>query len=170
MSFYNYCTRCRKEGLMSVSPISPDMTFGIIAVLVVLILVLALFFTRRIKKFEQLATVDSVTGALNAHGLTEAVEKLQKTDQRNYALVVMEVRNFHQIRRTFGTQKADRVLKHLAKVLQEILTASEPVGRIGTDTFCILLRNLQDKEIRARQSRIYDSANLYNTKIGRAHV
>ena len=149
---------------MSVSPISPDMTFGIIAVLVVLILVLALFFTRRIKKFEQLATVDSVTGALNAHGLTEAVEKLQKTDQRNYALVVMEVRNFHQIRRTFGTQKADRVLKHLAKVLQEILTASEPVGRIGTDTFCILLRNLQDKEIRARLSRIYESANRYNTK------
>ncbi|MBQ8144097.1 MAG: EAL domain-containing protein, partial [Butyricicoccus sp.] len=79
-----------------------------------------------------------------------------------YAVVAMDVRNFHQIYQTFGRASGEQLLTYLHNILLSDLSPVEPVGRITRDTFCFLLKNRQEEEIRSRLQQIYDRANRFN--------
>ena len=143
-----------------------DSAFGAMPAIIVCLLIclvfLLLFFQKRIKQIQWQADSDRVTGGFNANGFSKAAENLMAGENRLYTLVVMEVRNFHKIYRTFGSAKSNNLLAYLQTVLTSALTGSEPVGRIGSGTFCFLLKNVQENEVRARLTRIYESANQFN--------
>lgn len=144
------------------SGLTSDIMLGIILSLVACIVVLVLIFSRRLKKSELMAVSDPVTGSLNAAGFLKTAESLQRSENRTYAVVAMDLRNFRQIRLTFGSSSANRVLIHLLTVLSGILSTSEPVARINNSTFCFFMKNIHENEIRARLTRIYESANSFN--------
>ena len=145
--------------------LSANELMYVIVFLMVVMAGMLLYFVKKLKQNEQLAVSDPVTGGLNAAGLMKTVEELRRTENRPYAVVVMDLRNFRKIRLTFGSHHSDRVLMHLLTVLGSILSTSEPVARIGSGTFCFFLKNLQENEIRARLTRIYESANSFNQRL-----
>lgn len=131
--------------------------------LLAIILVLA-YASRRISRAEAQAVSDSVTGALNSNGMRRAAEKYLFGQRTQYAVIVMELRNYRQLKHTFGSENCNRTLRHLVKVLRSVLSNSEPCGRMSRGLFCFLIKNHQEEAIRARLTRICESANQFNTQ------
>lgn len=125
---------------------------------------LILVYTKRLKHEKQFAVSDPITGGLNETGFCIEAEKCLQAQNYQYAIVAMDLRNFRQIYQTFGSADGTRVLVHLHGVLKNLLSGAEPVARINGDTFCFLLKNRQEDEVRARLMRIYESANRFNQK------
>ena len=74
--------------------------------LLAIILVLA-YASRRISRAEAQAVSDSVTGALNSNGMRRAAEKYLLGQRTQYAVIVMELRNYRQLKHTFGTENCN---------------------------------------------------------------
>ena len=135
---------------------------GIILLLAAVIVALVRINSGRLKRARQLAVSDPVTGGLNGTGFDLEAEKYLRIQTFQHAIVAMDLRNFQQICQTFGSNDGTRVLVHLHRVLKNLLSSAEPIARINGDTFCFLLKNRQEDEIRARLMRIYESANRFN--------
>ncbi|MBQ8143367.1 MAG: EAL domain-containing protein [Butyricicoccus sp.] len=135
---------------------------GLVVLLLAAIVVLAQANRRKLAKLQKTAATDPITGGLNETGLRMSVQKQLQGQELQYTVVAMDVRNYRTIHQTFGGSDAARVLVHLHKVLQGHLSAAEPFARVNGDTFILLLRNRQEDEIRARLSRIHESANRFN--------
>ena len=136
----------------------------IILLMAIGILALILFCSKRLKHEKQIAATDPVTGGLNETGFYLEAEKCLQSQNDQYSIVAMDLRNFHQIYQTFGSTDGTRVLVHVHKVLKNLMSGAEPVARINGDTFCFLLKNRQEDEVRARLMRICESANRFNQK------
>lgn len=132
------------------------------ALLAVVMAVLALVNGSKLKKVRQAAFVDPITGGTNGAGLRQAAERLCKNGYGQYSLVSMEVQNYTDIGKTFGSEESRKVLVHIHNVLKASLSSEEPVGRMAGDVFYFLLKNRQEDEVRARLKRIYDTVNRFN--------
>ena len=135
---------------------------GIILLLIAVIAVVLLTFTKKQKQAKQMAVSDPVTGALNSTGFRLATEKSFRSQAAGYSLVAMELRNSYQIYETFGSPSHQKVLVHLHNVLKTNLGSAEPVARINGNTFVFLLKNQHEDEIRARLKLIYEQVNRFN--------
>lgn len=133
------------------------------ALLIMLAVIAALaYFIRRAARAQELSMLDSATGTLNSNGIRRAADKLLTGKRTQYAVVVMELRNYRQLTHTFGSENSDRTIRFLGDILRKDLSSTEPVSRISRSTFCFLIRNRQEEAIRARLIRIFDSANAFN--------
>ena len=133
------------------------------ALLILLAVIAALaYFIRRAARAQELSMLDSATGTLNSNGIRRAADKLLTGKRTQYAVVVMELRNYRQLTHTFGSENSDRTIRFLGDILRKDLSSTEPVSRISRSTFCFLIRNRQEEAIRARLIRIFDSANAFN--------
>ena len=136
---------------------------GLLGIVFLLILILlVLLFRKRIKQAELLSSSDPITGGMNDIGLQHTAEKYLSAQPVQYAVVMMKIENFSQIRQTFGLDDCNRVLIHLHRILSTHLGGTEPFGRINRGTFCFLLKNRQENAVRARLSRIYQATNNFN--------
>jgi diguanylate cyclase (GGDEF)-like protein len=99
----------------------------------------------RVKDF---AVEDPVTGLLNFFQVHTVLEReFRKARRLDAALSVMliEPRFFHHF--SDHPDLANKVLKHLADLLKEILSQGESsLGRYGSDKFLVLLPNVQRQE------------------------
>ena len=138
------------------------MLYVIIAVLLFSVALILLISGRRIRRSEQRAQTDTVTGLLNSTGFARKAQRYLNASEPQYAVVAMQLRNYRQITETFGREKCDQVLKHLAKVLKAALGNMEPVAKYNGNTYCFLMKNRQESAILDRLTRIYESANRYN--------
>lgn len=138
------------------------MLHMIIAALLFAVALIIIIASRRIRRSEQRALTDTVTGLLNSTGFARKAQRYLNASEPQYAVVAMQLRNYRQITETFGRDKCDQVLKHLSKVLKAALGNMEPVARYNGNTFCFLMKNRQESAILDRLTRIYESANRYN--------
>lgn len=67
---------------------------------------------------------------------------LREEGHKSWVLTVIDIDGFHQINQKYGTEKGDEILTKVAKVLNQVLTQSVVIGRIGADEFAFIL----DKE------------------------
>jgi len=138
--------------------------FAVILLLIVCIWLLAGICRKRILHYKKMTMTDSITGSLNHTGFLQETAKYITSANSSYIIVTMQIRNYQHIIRAFGGKKVNQVLIHLHEVMKTNLSASEPVARIDSDTFCFLLKNRQENAIRARLTRIYESANQFDQK------
>lgn len=94
----------------------------------------------RREHFAKRASADSLTGLLNRKALERAVARELNRMQRYPApasLVFLDIDNFKSINDTYGHAIGDRILLHLAEVLQSNGRSVDIVGRFGGEEFVV---------------------------------
>jgi len=93
------------------------------------------------ERLQNLAITDELTGLYNRRGFRLMAEQELRHAQRINAetvLLSIDVDNFKAINDTFGHYEGDRVLKLVAKTLNESFRATDIIARWGGDEFIVL--------------------------------
>lgn len=94
--------------------------------------------------WENLARVDSLTGALNRTAFEEILNREIKKAERyggDLSLILFDIDNFKQINDTYGHLFGDQVLKRVASIVSENIRETDIFARWGGEEFMILLPN-----------------------------
>lgn len=128
-------------------------------------------------ELELLATRDSLTNALTRRSMNDSIEQeLQrcKRNQRQMALLVMDLDHFKAINDCHGHQAGDQVLIRFVNNVNKLLRQVDQLGRFGGEEFVALLpeTSLQDAQLVAERIRAIagaksgDSAPACTVSIG----
>jgi diguanylate cyclase (GGDEF)-like protein/PAS domain S-box-containing protein len=135
---------------LSVNPISPNVLQGVLNDITER--------KRRELSTRRLATHDALTGLLNRHGIATSLSDLfnHSSPKRlsETAILQIDLDYFKQVNDTFGHDAGDRVLCHVARILEDSVRRSDVVGRHGGDEFLAVLVGV---EIPAKAQQIADS-------------
>lgn len=93
----------------------------------------------------KLAKFDTLTGLPNRKSLLDKIDKLI-LEKTFFALLFIDLNRFKKINDSLGHNIGDKVLKKVAKALQNNLEESIFIGRLGGDEFVILLENTTKKD------------------------
>jgi len=99
------------------------------------------------KELAQLSRTDTLSGLLNRRDLYEMLQRSFKTslrarDGRNrgdFSVVLFDIDRFKTINDGFGHLAGDRVIRHLARILQSGIRTTDSLFRYGGDEFLLLL-------------------------------
>ncbi len=109
------------------------------------------------QNLESIATIDSLTGVLNRRGLEDAALKMQGICKRinlSMAVLVIDMDHFKKVNDKHGHLFGDDVLRHLTKVIAEILRSGDVLGRYGGEEFCVFLPNTSERDAIGLAERI----------------
>ncbi|MEA4933383.1 MAG: GGDEF domain-containing protein, partial [Lawsonibacter sp.] len=110
----------------------------------------------RIKTLERIAAHDGLTGLLNREGAQKRIGALLTEHQdRNYALVVVDLDNFKNANDQYGHLFGDQVLKQVADKLRKSIRSSDLAARVGGDEFLVFMEYTD--QVQAQADRIFDS-------------
>ncbi len=104
-------------------------------------LAVALSNAMAVRRLEEMATTDGLTGCLNKRAFLEALEAKMKSAERfgrHLSLVVTDIDHFKSVNDTYGHATGDVVIKRLGYLLQELKRDTDIVARFGGEEFCIL--------------------------------
>lgn len=96
---------------------------------------------------------------MNGDGLRSKAGRLSLTE---YTVVTAKLINWVQIVETFGSENAERVLRHIYTVMKTGLSAAEPFARMSGGVFCLFMKNRETEFIRTRLERISENINRFN--------
>ena len=112
----------------------------VILLMVALIIVIFSYMQHEQNRIHILAYVDELTGAANETAFIEKAEHLIKEyPDTPYMMCCYDVVNFRYINEGYGHEKADMLLRELAKVSGESFSFNETFGRVAADEFVALL-------------------------------
>jgi diguanylate cyclase (GGDEF)-like protein/PAS domain S-box-containing protein len=135
---------------LSVNPIGPAVLQGVLNDITER--------KRRELSTRRLATHDALTGLLNRHGIASSLADLfnHSSPKRlsETALLQIDLDYFKQVNDTYGHEAGDRVLCHVARILEDSVRRSDVVGRHGGDEFLAVLVGV---EAPAKAQQIADS-------------
>lgn len=101
------------------------------------------------EQLKYLAMHDSLTGLYNRHYFESTLSQLTADSVRNnrqHALVYLDLDHFKVINDTFGHQKGDEVLREMSHLLSKRIRSTDILCRLGGDEFAILLRDIKAHE------------------------
>ncbi len=87
---------------------------------------------------------DQLTGALNRRGLDEAfMRELARADRLEapLSIALLDLDHFKKLNDSLGHQAGDEALKHLTRVVRDLLRPTDSLARYGGEEFLILLPN-----------------------------
>jgi diguanylate cyclase (GGDEF)-like protein/PAS domain S-box-containing protein len=106
----------------------------------------------------RLAAHDALTGLFNRRGIATSLSDLfnHSSPRRlsETALLQIDLDHFKRVNDTFGHEAGDRVLCHVARILEDTVRRSDFVGRQGGDEFVAVLVGV---ETAAKAQQIADS-------------
>jgi diguanylate cyclase (GGDEF)-like protein len=97
----------------------------------------------RERQLEQLAYLDPLTGLANRRKLTEQFDRL--SDQKEAALLLIDLDRFKQINDSLGHGAGDALLVATSRRLAAAVRDSDQVFRLGGDEFVVLLCDVPDR-------------------------
>jgi diguanylate cyclase (GGDEF)-like protein/PAS domain S-box-containing protein len=109
--------------------------------------------TERKRTEDELAEVafqDPLTGIANRRRFELDVEDAMADvdhSRRRFGLALIDLEHFKPINDTYGHQKGDDVLRHIASLLKLTTRENEIVARIGGDEFAMLIRASTETEL-----------------------
>lgn len=101
------------------------------------------------KELKHASLHDSLTGLPNRSKLLKKIDdaiNTSKINNKQFALCFIDLDNFKPINDTYGHHAGDMLLKHIAKILVDVIRKNDTVARIGGDEFVILFHNVEDKK------------------------
>jgi diguanylate cyclase (GGDEF)-like protein len=93
-------------------------------------------------RLRELATYDSLTGAVNRATFLEALTLstlAAQQSERPLSLLSLDLDHFKHINDTYGHPVGDQALRQLAQLVQSTLRKQDVLGRLGGEEFCIVL-------------------------------
>ena len=104
-----------------------------------------------------LADHDPLSRLLNRRALLHALQEVgERAEDRNLALVFLDLDNFKQINDRHGHVIGDRVLEKFGSLLNEHVRAEDRAFRVGGDEFALLLRQAGEQDAREVVARVID--------------
>ncbi|GGY15312.1 GGDEF domain-containing protein [Paludibacterium paludis] len=97
---------------------------------------------------------DVLTGVGNRHFLFTGLESVVAERADRVCVAVFEIDRFRRINDERGHLGGDTVLGHFARHIQQTVRGGDAVGRIGTASFMVILRNVDQSEGRKVAARI----------------
>ena len=94
------------------------------------------------RELHRLATTDMLTGMANRRAFLEAATQVYekaRADGAPFALLMLDLDHFKTINDQLGHLEGDRALAEFAHVVKTQLRATDVVGRLGGEEFCVLL-------------------------------
>lgn len=109
------------------------------------------------RHYEEVATVDPLTGLRNRRWLDDAfVRQLDRTRRagRPLSLLMIDVDYFKTINDECGHLVGDEVLRHLGQVLAGSLRPQDLLARFGGEEFAVLLPNVDEERAQSVAERL----------------
>jgi diguanylate cyclase (GGDEF)-like protein len=104
-------------------------------------LAVALANAESVRRLEQLATTDGLTGCLNKRTFLDELQKRMKAAERfgkRLSLIVTDIDHFKRVNDTYGHAVGDKVIRALGEILRGLKRGTDIVARFGGEEFCIL--------------------------------
>lgn len=126
---------------------------------------------RLLKRLEEQATTDGMTGLLNKRTLiTEAERRIKAAVRFNkpLSLLVSDIDHFKKVNDTYGHDVGDVVIKGLGEVLRRIKRDTDIVGRFGGEEFVILCEQTDEEGAVNLAERIRKelASTIFQTELG----
>lgn len=130
---------------------------------------------RMLKRLEEQATTDGMTGLLNKRTLITEAERRIKVAKRfgkPLSLLVCDIDHFKKVNDTYGHDVGDVVIKGLGEVLHRIKRDTDAVGRFGGEEFVILCEQTDEEGALYLAERIRREleATTFQTELGPLQV
>ncbi len=103
---------------------------------------------RMLKRLEEQATTDGMTGLLNKRTLISEAERRIKVALRfkkPLGMLVVDIDHFKKVNDTYGHDVGDVVIKGLGEVLRRIKRDTDIVGRFGGEEFVIVCEQTDEE-------------------------
>ena len=97
--------------------------------------------TDRLKKA---ANLDRFTGLYNKDYAATVIQDILSKDNRQHALVLLDIDNFKSFNDTYGHDEGDKILKAISRRIKRTFRQTDVGGRFGGDEFIVLVQNLSD--------------------------
>lgn len=156
MARYWHEHRAISEGTLFLS------LFG--AIIVIYSYILMGRIERSRQRSEQRSRTDALTGLLNRHGLSEAVENWAADRRwigRQPVVVLADLDNFKQVNDTHGHAAGDLVLTEVARMLGRTFRSHDLVARYGGDEFVAVLADVEAREAQSIVTRVQETVEAW---------
>lgn len=97
---------------------------------------------KKTKKYEEMASVDQLTGLYNRYKFTELFVSLYATmvkRENDMSLIMLDIDHFKNINDTYGHNIGDKVLVEISNILKQYFRNVDIVGRWGGEEFVVLV-------------------------------
>ena len=90
---------------------------------------------------------DQLTGLYNKDYFYQQFSDLNKNQEDNLALILLNVENFHLVNKFFSYQKGDQILKEIAAILSQASDNKITPFHLCADHFAVILKNQSQAEV-----------------------
>ena len=96
---------------------------------------------RMMRRLEELATLDGLTGLLNKRAMLEVADqkiKAAKRFGRKLSVLVTDIDHFKKVNDTYGHDAGDVVIKGLGEILRRQRRSTDAIARFGGEEFVVI--------------------------------
>lgn len=138
-------------------------------------LAVALSNAQAVKRLEEMATTDGLTGCLNKRAFLEELDRKMRSAVRfgrRLSLVVTDIDHFKSVNDTYGHATGDVVIKELGAILKRMKRETDLVARFGGEEFCILCEETDTKGALLLAERVREELgkSIFETELGKLKV
>ncbi len=126
---------------------------------------------RMLKRLEELATTDGLTGVYNKRALIDHANRKLKTAQRYgrpMSVLVCDIDHFKRVNDTYGHDVGDVVIRGLGDLLKRVKRDTDVVGRFGGEEFVVVCEETDERggELLAERIRSELESTKFPTELG----
>lgn len=128
-----------------------------------------------VRRLEEMATTDGLTGCLNKRAFLEELEAKMRSAERfkrRLSLLVTDIDHFKAINDTYGHATGDVVIKGLAEILMRVKRETDRVARFGGEEFCVLCEETDTEGAVQLAERVREelSKTTFQSELGKVKV
>jgi two-component system, cell cycle response regulator len=128
-----------------------------------------------VKRLEEMATTDGLTGCLNKRAFLEELDRKLRSAQRfgrPLSLIVTDIDHFKGVNDTYGHATGDVVIRELGEILRRVKRETDIVARFGGEEFCVLCEETDAEGARLLAERVREEVGAveFKTDLGTLRV
>ena len=97
---------------------------------------------------------DPLTGLLNRASMQQIFRQKNLFDGNDFAIVMCDIDNFKKINDTYGHDWGDKVLKEIARALQDTFRENDHICRWGGEEFLVILPEVKTEDVKKVETRL----------------